>query len=102
MPGDGAPTGPAGRCGVIPIPDINPTVRFPLVTILFIAANSAVFLYQVTLGGSAGESFVASYAFVPERLFTLKAAEGALGGAGIGSSHATRIPRTVARVRGPG
>ena len=61
---------------MIPIRDINPTVRFPFITVLLIGVNIAVFLYQVTLGGSAGESFVTSYAFIPERLFSLTTAGG--------------------------
>ncbi len=61
---------------MIPIRDINPTARFPLMTIALIGINIAVFLYQMMLGGRAGESFIASYAFVPERLLSPQAAEG--------------------------
>lgn len=59
---------------MIPIKDINPTTRFPLITILLIAANVVLFLYQTALGSRAEASFIASYAFVPERLFRPEAA----------------------------
>jgi hypothetical protein len=43
---------------MIPIKDINPTERFPAVTVLFIIINRAVFIYEVLLGPE-GESFIA-------------------------------------------
>jgi membrane associated rhomboid family serine protease len=63
---------------VIPIRDINPTARFPLVTLLLIAANIVVFIYQTALGARTGEAFIASYAFIPSRLFSPGAAEGTI------------------------
>lgn len=54
---------------MIPLRDINPTARFPLVTILLIAANCAVFAYQLSMGREAEKAFLSSYAFVPEQLF---------------------------------
>lgn len=54
---------------MIPLRDINPTVRFPLITVLFIVINIAVFLHQVMLPLESGKLFVAAYAFVPARLF---------------------------------
>lgn len=55
---------------MIPIKDINPTRRFPAVTIALIGVNSAVFLYQLTLGPLAHDAFLQSYALVPARLFS--------------------------------
>jgi membrane associated rhomboid family serine protease len=54
---------------VIPLKDSNPTERFPIVTVLFIALNIVVFLYEVALGESRGEFFVGAFALVPARLF---------------------------------
>ena len=55
---------------MIPIKDINPTERFAIVTLLIIALNIAVFLYELVLGPQAGEMFVNSFALVPKRLFS--------------------------------
>jgi membrane associated rhomboid family serine protease len=55
---------------VIPLRDINPTERFAIVTLLLIIANSAVFLYELTLGEIGGALFVSSYALIPARLFS--------------------------------
>jgi membrane associated rhomboid family serine protease len=55
---------------VIPLRDINPTQRFAIVTLLLIVANSAVFLYALTLGQAAGALFVSSYALIPADLFS--------------------------------
>jgi membrane associated rhomboid family serine protease len=52
---------------VIPLKDSNPTQRFPLVTILLIAANAVLFLYQMSLG-EGGERFAKAFALVPARL----------------------------------
>jgi membrane associated rhomboid family serine protease len=54
---------------LIPIKDINPTKRFPIVTVLLLIANVLVFLHQSLLGTKAGEAFVASFSLVPARLF---------------------------------
>ncbi len=54
---------------MIPLKDANPTERFPVVTVLLIALNIAVFLYQLSLGaGPRSESFVAAFALIPSRL----------------------------------
>ena len=50
---------------MIPYRDENPTRTFPLVTVLLIAANVAVFLYQVTLPPREQVAFIYSYALVP-------------------------------------
>lgn len=49
---------------MIPLRDILPTRRFPAVTVALIAANAAVFLYQLTLGREVG-AFVTSYGMTP-------------------------------------
>jgi membrane associated rhomboid family serine protease len=54
---------------VIPLKDSNPTERFPVVTVLFIALNIMVFLYEIALGEGQGEFFVGAFALVPARLF---------------------------------
>jgi len=54
---------------VIPLKDSNPTERFPIVTVLFIALNCLVFLYEMALGERQGEFFVGAFALVPARLF---------------------------------
>jgi membrane associated rhomboid family serine protease len=48
----------------LPLKDINPTVRTPVVTIALIAINVLVFLYQLTLGQRVG-LFIAAYGAVP-------------------------------------
>lgn len=63
---------------MIPIKDINPTRRFPAVTIALIVLNSAVFLYQLTLGPLTYEAFLRSFALVPARLFSGGPADGLL------------------------
>ena len=55
---------------MIPIRDINPTERFAVVTFLVIILNSGVFFYELILGSSGGERFVASFALIPNRLFS--------------------------------
>lgn len=54
---------------MIPLKDINPTERFPLITVLLIIVNVGVFLYQIMLGTERLEGFVNSFALVPARLF---------------------------------
>jgi len=55
---------------VIPIKDSNPTERFPIVTVLLIAVNVAVSLYQMTLGEGREEAFLKAFALVPARLLS--------------------------------
>lgn len=52
---------------MIPIRDENPTRRTPWVTIAFIAANIAVFVYQTTLEPAALQAFWMQWAFIPAR-----------------------------------
>jgi membrane associated rhomboid family serine protease len=54
---------------VIPLSDDNPTRSAPLVTVLLIAANIAVFIYQLSLG-SLSETFIQSCGFLPAELVT--------------------------------
>jgi membrane associated rhomboid family serine protease len=49
---------------LFPLKDLNPTERFPYVTVGIIAANTIVFLYELTLGPNLN-AFVASYGMVP-------------------------------------
>jgi membrane associated rhomboid family serine protease len=50
---------------VIPIRDVIPSRTTPVVTVLFILINAAVFLYQQTLGEAELTRFVFRYALVP-------------------------------------
>jgi membrane associated rhomboid family serine protease len=54
---------------VIPLRDINPTERFPLVTIMLIVLNGAAFIYELTLRQPAGEILINAFALVPAKLF---------------------------------
>ncbi len=49
----------------LPLKDINPTHRRPVATYTLIAANVAVFIYQISLGSRLGNAFVASYGATP-------------------------------------
>lgn len=61
---------------MIPLRDINPTSRFPLVTVLFIVINITVFLYEMILPQQSGKSFITTFAFIPARLFQHAAEDG--------------------------
>jgi len=61
---------------VIPLRDINPTERFALMTVVFIVANIAVFVYELTLGPMAGELLIGAFGLVPEKLFAPGPASG--------------------------
>lgn len=50
---------------MIPLKDDNPTNRFPIVTVLLVALNIVVFLYELTLGPTALEAFIRTHAFIP-------------------------------------
>jgi membrane associated rhomboid family serine protease len=51
----------------IPLKDLNPRRGYPVVNILLILANVAVFFYQVSLPLHAYKAFVLAYATVPAR-----------------------------------
>jgi membrane associated rhomboid family serine protease len=54
---------------MIPLRDDNPTTLRPVVTVTIIALCIAVFLWQLTLRGTAGQSAVYSLGLVPAVLF---------------------------------
>lgn len=56
---------PRGAEKLIPLRDDNPSRRFPIVTLLLIGANAAVFLYEVSLGPRFLEGFVMTYGAIP-------------------------------------
>ena len=53
---------------MIPLKDLNPSRRFPVVNVALILINVAVFLYQVTLPPRAAQAFVMANATVPMRI----------------------------------
>jgi membrane associated rhomboid family serine protease len=54
---------------MFPIRDSVPTVRTPVIVYLLIAANTAIFLYQNSLGSNASAIFAYEYGLVPIRYF---------------------------------
>jgi membrane associated rhomboid family serine protease len=54
---------------LIPLRDINPTERFAVVTFTLIILNCVVFIFELTLGATGGETFLESFALIPKRLF---------------------------------
>ncbi len=53
---------------MIPLKDLNPRRSTPFVTVLIILANVAVFLYQVSLGPSAGRALAYAFGMIPARV----------------------------------
>ena len=53
---------------MIPFKDYNPASRYPVMTVLIILANVAVYLYGFTLPGAYYQQFVHSYAIIPADL----------------------------------
>ena len=53
---------------MIPLKDNNPTKSFPFVTIILIAINAVVFLYQLSLNNVSGKVFVFTYGAIPYEL----------------------------------
>jgi membrane associated rhomboid family serine protease len=53
---------------VIPLKDLEPRRSVPVITLLLILANVAVFLYQISLPARAGNAFVDHYAVVPAKI----------------------------------
>jgi membrane associated rhomboid family serine protease len=84
-----APGAGGDGSGMIPLRDILPTRRYPIVTVVLIAINVAVYAYQVMLGKSAG-AFVASYAMTPFEITHGTDVVGAVGGSPI--RHAAGPP----------
>jgi membrane associated rhomboid family serine protease len=60
---------------LIPLKDDNPTSRFPIITILLIIANVAVFVYTDILG-LGGKEFFLHYAAIPVNITSLGAYSG--------------------------
>lgn len=61
---------------IIPLKDLNPRRTLPFITVLLIAANVAVFIYQLTLPPHLSKAFLLSFAEVPNRLPALLAGHG--------------------------
>lgn len=58
---------------VLPVGDVNPTRRTPVVTVAFILANVVVFLFlQPSSGGCAEVAFLYRWAAVPSELLSLQ------------------------------
>ncbi|MCX8007955.1 MAG: rhomboid family intramembrane serine protease [Coriobacteriia bacterium] len=55
---------------MIPIRDENPTRSFPLATVVLIALNIAVFLYERSLDPASLQTFLARFALVPSRVLS--------------------------------
>lgn len=55
---------------MFPIGDKNPTSTFPLITIVLIGLNIAVFVWQFSLGPAGFEAAIYAYGFVPGNLFS--------------------------------
>jgi len=53
---------------LIPLKDLTPRRSFPIVTLLLILVNVAIFLYQITLSPHAAQTFVNTYAVIPSRI----------------------------------
>jgi membrane associated rhomboid family serine protease len=53
---------------LIPLKDLTPRRSFPVVTLLLILVNIAVFVYQITLPPHAAQAFVNTYAVVPSKI----------------------------------
>jgi membrane associated rhomboid family serine protease len=53
---------------MIPLKDMSPRRSVPVMTLLIIAANVAVFLYQVSLPEHAADAFIMRYGLVPAKI----------------------------------
>jgi membrane associated rhomboid family serine protease len=53
---------------MIPLKDLTPRRSPPVMTLLLIAANTLVFLYQISLSSRAGDALVNTYGLVPVRI----------------------------------
>jgi membrane associated rhomboid family serine protease len=56
---------------LIPLKDSNPTERIAVVTVLLIAANIAVFLFEVSLSREGTEALLGAFALVPAKLLSV-------------------------------
>jgi membrane associated rhomboid family serine protease len=57
---------------VLPLYDDNPVRRFPLVTVLIVAACIGVYLWQLGLGARGEAAFVYGYGMIPSVLFGVR------------------------------
>jgi len=57
---------------MIPLRDDNPTKIHPVYTVSFIVACVLIFIYQIVLGGRAGQTFVYQYGAIPAVIFGAK------------------------------
>jgi membrane associated rhomboid family serine protease len=55
---------------VIPLRDINPTARFAIITVILIAMNIVVFVFELALGEAGRDRLIALFALVPRDLFS--------------------------------
>jgi rhomboid family protein len=53
---------------MIPLKDMTPRRSFPVVTLLLIGINVAVFAHQLLLPPKAAETFITAYAMVPSKI----------------------------------
>jgi membrane associated rhomboid family serine protease len=53
---------------MIPLKDMTPRRSVPIVTLLLIAVNIAVFVHQLSLPPKAGEAFLQTYALIPWKI----------------------------------
>jgi len=53
---------------LIPLKDMTPRRSLPIITILLIVANIAVFIHQISLPPAAAEAFVRTYALTPSKV----------------------------------
>ena len=53
---------------MIPLKDLTPRRSLPIVTLLLIAANVAVFLHQLVLPPAAADAFIRTYGLVPSKI----------------------------------
>ena len=54
---------------MFPVSDVIPSRTTPFVTVGLIVINALVFLYEVMLGPGPLQTFMASYAVIPERFW---------------------------------
>jgi membrane associated rhomboid family serine protease len=53
---------------LIPLKNMDPRRSLPIITLIIIAVNIAVFLYQLSLGPQAADAFVRTWGLVPSKL----------------------------------
>lgn len=53
---------------MIPLKDMTPRRSFPVMTLILIGINVAVFVHQITLLGPAGDAFINTYGLVPAKI----------------------------------